>query len=60
MNNECKTFENKSTTKNHQIQNNRIEYKIFELKHESTKLSNIWKYKYATLVLEVFASTCLY
>ena len=45
MNNEYKTFENKSTTKNHQIQNYRIEYKIFKLKHESTKLSNIWKYK---------------
>ena len=38
------TFENKSITRDHRIQNKWTEYKIFELKSGNRKLSNVWKY----------------
>ena len=38
-------FGNKSVTKNHWIQNKCIEYKLFELKCENTKLPNVWSFK---------------
>ena len=37
------------------MQNKRIEYKIFELKHEDIKLSNVWKYNQVRLALADFA-----
>lgn len=36
-----KTVENKSITKNHQIQNKQIEYRTLELNYRNTKLSNV-------------------
>ena len=50
------TFENKSITKEHRIQNKWTDYKIFELKFENNKLLNVWKYNQVRLVLADFAS----
>ena len=36
-----KTVENKSITKNHQIQNKQIEYRTLELNYRNTQLSNV-------------------
>ena len=36
-----KTVENKSITKNHQIQNKQIEDRTLELNYRNTKLSNV-------------------
>ena len=36
-----KTVENKSITKNHQIQNKQIEYRTLELNYRNTKLLNV-------------------
>ena len=43
--NEYRIFENKSITKNCQMQNKGIEYKIFELNYGKRKPWNVWKYK---------------
>ena len=50
------TFENKSITKEHRIQNKWTDYKIFELKFGNNKLLNVWKYNQVRLVLADFAS----
>ena len=49
------TFENKSITEDHRIQNKWTEYKIFDLKYENRKLFNVWKYNQVRLVIAVFA-----
>ena len=49
------TFENKSITEDHRIQNKWTEYKIFDLKYGNRKLFNVWKYNQVRLVIAVFA-----
>ena len=58
--NEYKTFKNKLITKKHGIQKKLINYKIFELMYGNTKLTNVWKCTQVSLVLKLFAFTCLY
>ena len=55
-----KKFENKSIKKDHRIQNEWTEYKIFELKYGNKKQLNVWKYNQVRLVLADFASANLY
>ena len=49
-------FENKSITKDRRMQNKWTEYKMFELKYENRKLSNVWKHNLVRLVFPDFAS----
>lgn len=43
--NKHKIFENKPTTKSHQIQKNWTESTIFEFKYRNIKFSNVWEHK---------------
>ena len=53
---ECleQSVQNKLITKDHRMQNEWTEYKIFELKYGNRKLSNIWKYNQVRLILAFF------